>query len=295
MSWTEGALRGLDFEATGVDATSVRIITAGIVDVTTDRRPYAIQWVIDPGQEIPTEATAVHGWTRDRIVETVGGEGQALRVADGKRLACTTDAALFEIASLVAQAMGADVPVIIANAAYDVTLLEAELTRTGIDTLASRPSGIRGVLDPMVLEKQWDPYRKLCYKAPGCRPADKHHECSGCRGGKHQCGGCGAHDKTLTSLYRHYTGRELAGTAHSAADDALAAVRVTQRLAGLWPQIARWKPGTLHEHQVTWRREQCKSLREYFDKNGVEHDGIPGDWPVLPAAYDVERLAGVSS
>lgn len=294
MSWLDGQLRGFDIEATGTDPTQVRIVTVSIVDVAPDRRPHAIQWLIDPGVEIPAEATAVHGWTRDRVVEVVGGEGQALRLGGGKRFSGTAEAALFEIAGLVAHAMGNEVPVVAANASYDLTLLESELVRNGIDTLASRPSGVTGVVDPMVIEKQWDPYRRVCYRADGCDRENDVHACGGCRGGKHPCRGCGATDKRLSSLYRHYFGRELAGAAHSAADDALAAVRVAQRLGGLWAQIGRWKLATLHGHQVTWRREQCDGLREYFDKNGIEHDGIPGEWPVLPGAYDVEALAVAS-
>jgi hypothetical protein len=42
---------------------------------------------------------------------------------------------------LVAMAMHREIPLVVANAPYDLTLLEAELDRHGIDTLASRPSG----------------------------------------------------------------------------------------------------------------------------------------------------------
>ena len=54
-----------------------------------------------------------------------------------------------------------------------------------------------------------------------------------------------------------------------------------------WPATARLRLGTLHEHQVTWRREQADGLRAYFDKNGIEHDGVDPGWPVystLPSA-----------
>lgn len=284
MSWADGVLRGFDTETSGVDTSSARIVTAAIVDVSPDRKPYAVEWILDPACDIPDEAVAVHGWTREKVIARVGGEGMALRLSsDGKHRQITADAALFEMASLIAQAMGNGTPVVAANAAFDLTLLEAELGRSGIDTLASRPSGIVGVVDPMVIDKAYDAYRKTCYKVPGCVPADKVHACSGCRGGKHKCGGCGTTDKTLSSLYRHYLGRPLVG-AHGAADDALAAVRVAAKLGSLWPQIARWKLGTLHEHEVTWRREQMNSLRDYFERNGIEHDGCDPSWPVLRTA-----------
>jgi hypothetical protein len=132
-------------------------------------------------------------------------------------------------------AMHREIPLVVANAPFDLTLLEAELGRHGIDTLASRPSGVRGVVDPMVIDRAFDTYRKACYRAPGCDPETGHHECGGCRGsrGFHDCGkGCGVTDRRLESLCIHY-GVPLVG-AHDAAADALAAARLAVRLGGLW-------------------------------------------------------------
>ncbi len=285
VKWHEGRLAALDTETTGVDPAEARIVTAAMVYLEPGQRPRKIEWLLDPGIDIPDEAAAVHGYTRDRILTEVGGEGRALRLTPNGNRSTTADAALFEIAMHTASAIGREVPLVVHNAAYDLTLLEAELTRNAIDTLASRPAGIVGVVDPMVIEKAFDQYRKTCYKAPGCRPEDKHHECSGCRGGKHACGGCGAHDRTLTSLCQHY-GIVHTG-AHGAAADALAAARLGVKLAGLWPEIARWKLATLHSHQVTWRREQQSSLRDFFKRVGNDAwREVSGDWPlqVVPVA-----------
>lgn len=280
-SWYESkTVRSLDTETTGVDTSTARILQAAVVDIHPGSRPDITQWLLDPGCEVPEEAAEVHGFTRDRILSIVGGEGMALRVAGGQRTPMHVDGALGEIAGLAATAMHTEVPLVVANAPFDLSLLEAELTRNGIDTLASRPSGVRGVVDPMVIDRAFDQYRKACYKAPGCRPDEGHHECSGCRGGKFQCGGCGVHDRKLASLCLHY-GVPLVG-AHDAAADALAAARLSVRLGGLWPAIARWKLGTLHEHQVDWRRDQMDSLRAFFDRNDIEHDGCDGSWPLLP-------------
>lgn len=275
--WHEGRLVALDTETTGTNPLEARVVTAAVVHFAPGQRPTSIQWLIDPGMEIPAEAAAVHGWTTERVHRELDG-AEAVRFHQGRRQPLTRDGALFEIAAQAATAIGAEVPLVVMNAAYDLTLLETELARNGIDTLSSRPAGIRGVVDPMVIEKAYDTYRKLCYKAPGCRPAEQHHECSGCRGGKWKCGGCGAHDKTLTGLCLHY-GIRHAG-AHDASADAIASVRILRRLADSWPEIARWKLGTLHEHQVTWRREQADSLRAYFDRAGTEHDGCDPGWPV---------------
>lgn len=262
--WHETHMVGLDTETTGVNPLEDRIVTAAIVHLPAAGRPRAIQWLIHPGRDIPTEASDVHGWTLDRVERRLAVSGaEAIRFVDGNAAPMTREAALFEIAAQVGTAIGAAAPLVVHNAAYDLTLLETELGREGIDTLSSRPAGIAGVVDPMVIEKAYDPFRKVK---------------GGCRGGKHQCGGCGAEDKKLGSLCRHYgvvhTGE------HDAAADVLAAMRLARRFGQLWPEIGRWKLGTLHAHQVTWRREQADSLRAYFDRAGIEHDGIDPGWPV---------------
>lgn len=264
-SWAAGPLTALDTETDSPNPLEARIVTAAIVHAPARGRPRTRQWLIHPGREIPQEAAAVHGWTLDRLEARLNG-AQALSIVNGAEHRVTRDGALSEIAGHLGTVMHTGTPLVVHNAAYDLTLLETELARNDVDTLSSRPDGIRGVVDPMVIEKAYDPYRRL-YKDKG-----------GCRGGKHACGGCGVENKQLGSLCTHY-GIVHTG-AHDAAGDALAAIRLAKRLAGLWPEVARWKLPTLHSHQVTWRREQMKSLREYFDKNGIEHDGCDPGWPV---------------
>jgi DNA polymerase-3 subunit epsilon len=278
--WAQGPLLSFDSESTGTDPLTARIVTAAAVHVTPDRQTRTVEWILDPGVDVPAEAEAVHGWSRDKILEVVGHEGQAVRREDGDQMEMTTDGALFDMASTVAQAMGREVPLVIHNAPYDLGLLEAELDRFGIDSLASRPAGIRGVVDSMVIEKEYDPFRKTCYRAAGCDHVAGVVNCSGCRGGKgYQCGGCGAPDRKLTSLCQHYQVPLL--DAHNAAADAMAAVRLAVRLAYLWPQIARWTLPTLHKYETKWRREQQDSLREFWKKKGDERwREVDGDWPV---------------
>ena len=275
--WWQGPLLGYDCETTGTSVFTDRIVTAAVVARIPGSRPQTVQWIINPGIDIPDEAAAVHGWTNDRLDEHLAGH-QAARIVNGHTRPLPREAALNEIAAKVAMSMGQGIPVIAANAPFDLTLLDAELTRHGIDPLTVRPAGVVGVIDPMVLEKQFDPYRKVNYP-----------DGNGCRKGKHACGGCGATDKTLTSLCRHY-GVPLTA-AHDAAADALAAVRLAPRLMELWPDAARLRLATLHAHQVTWRREQADGLRAYFDKNGIEHDGVCGEWPVHVGCRDSKGAA----
>lgn len=285
VKWHAGRMGALDTETTGVDPHTDRIITAAIVHTAPGQRPKTIQWLIHPGDhEIPTEASDVHGWTLPRLEAKLDG-AEALRITDGRDVALTRTGAIDQIGAQVATIMHAGAPLVAANAAFDLTLLEAELVREGIDPISARPTGIRGVVDPMVLDKAFDQYRKTCYKAAGCDPEAGTHECTGCRGGRYACSGCGSTDRRLESLCRHY-GVRLPG-AHTADADALAALRLTVKLASLWPDIARLKLETLHKHQVDWRRQSCDSLRKFFDRIGKEHDGVCGEWPVHAACAPV--------
>lgn len=268
VKWHQTHMVGLDTETTGVDPRQERIVTAAIVHTSPDARPITMQWIIHPGIDIPTEASDVHGWTMDRLERRLEGHG-ALRIREGRETFISRETALLEIAGQAASAMKRDVAVVVCNASYDLTLLEAELARNGLATLSDmatlsdKASGIRNVIDPMVLEKAWDPYRKVK---------------GGCRGGKHKCGGCGTEDKTLGSLCLHYG--IFHGGAHDAAADTLAAMRLAVRITNLWPDAARLKLSTLFEKQIEWRRSQADSLRKYFDKNGIEHDGVDPGWPL---------------
>ncbi|WGX98761.1 exonuclease domain-containing protein [Nocardioides sp. L-11A] len=277
-SWHLGHLVGLDTETTSPEPTEARIVTAAIVHVSPTARPRSMQWLIHPQTDIPDEAAEIHGWTLPRLEQRLQGH-EALRIYQGQERFLTRDAALFEIAGQAASAMGRETPLIVHNAAFDLTLLEAELERNGIDTLASRPAGIRGVIDPMVLEQHFDRYRKLCYAAPGCDRENRHHECGGCQGSKkYSCGGCGATNRQLSSLCAHY-GLVLAG-AHDAEADTLGALRLAWKLGTLSPELARLRLQTLHKKQVEWRRDQQFRLKAFFEKVGKPTDDMCPEWPV---------------
>ncbi|MDN4173954.1 hypothetical protein QWY28_13415 [Nocardioides sp. SOB77] len=276
--WPDGRLVAFDSEATGLDFNDDRFVTASIVHRTPGQRPRTLSWLLDPGRDIPDEAAAVHGWTNDRLRDALNG-AEAVRITPGRTEPMTRAGAITEMASQCYTAMSVEVPLVVHNAAFDLSMLESELARVGLAPLSTRSGGVRGVVDPMVIEKQYDPYRKQCYKDPGCDPENRVHACGGCRGGKTKCGGCGSTDRTLTSLCAHY--RIVHTGAHDAAADALACIRLLGRLAADWPEIARWKLPTLHRYQADWRREQQASLASFFRKVGKVEE-----------AADVEASAG---
>lgn len=271
-----------------------RPVTAALVHTAPGQRPRTVTWLMDPGIEIPAEAAAVHGWTTERLLARVGGPGRAVKITtapDGPRVAgMTATAALAEIADQVAALMHIGTPIVVANAAYDMSLLETNLDRAGLPTLSSRDGGVRGVVDPMCIDRQWDPYRKSCYKAPGCKPDEQHHECGGCRGGKHKCGGCGVTNKRLESLAAHY-GVVLAG-AHEATADALAAVRVAKRLGDLWADTGRLTLPTLFKRQVEWRAAQQRDFASYAARFPGRYDGeFDTGWPLHTRLVERQAVA----
>ncbi len=96
-------------------------------------------WLVDPGIEIPEAASAVHGITTE----------QARR--DGQPAALAID----EIAAALQDCWDAGVPVVVFNAAYDLTLLGHELARHDLSPLRIGP-----VLDPLVIWRHAERYRK---------------------------------------------------------------------------------------------------------------------------------------
>lgn len=144
MSWLESPVVGFDTETTGVDVGEDRIVTAAVVR-REGRSTSVTTWLVDPGVEIPSDATAVHGITT----------GHARR--HGRPPA----PALEEIAGELADALAHGEPVVAFNASFDLSLLDAELRRHGLPTLRERLGrDVRVVLDPLVLDRHLDRTRE---------------------------------------------------------------------------------------------------------------------------------------
>lgn len=288
MTWHTGPMLAFDCETTGVDVETDRIVTAAVVMIDPGQAPQIRDTVINPGVDVPDTAAEVHGWTTERVQ------------AEGKPPASELD----WIANSLTAAITAGVPLVVANAPYDLTLLDRELRRHGLPTLADRVGGapLAPVIDPMVVDKALDRYR------PGKR--------------------------RLTDLCATYEAR--IGDAHNCTEDALAAARVAYRLgqraqhaltdpeavAGVYAdrrypdrlvhgfqEFGRLDAAGAHTVQVGWYREQSAGLAQYFRRqaNDLAHraegaeddaeretlladsagllvraDGVTADWPMRP-------------
>lgn len=130
--WLTNGIHSLDFETTGPDPTTARIVSATLVEVGPQGVVAHREWLVNPGVEIPAEATAVHGITNERV-QAEGVEPRA---------------AVEDVASALAIAFKRGQAVCIFNAAYDLTVLHAEARRHRAALAVIGP-----IVDPMVIDR----------------------------------------------------------------------------------------------------------------------------------------------
>ncbi|MFI0768577.1 exonuclease domain-containing protein [Streptomyces sp. NPDC021218] len=232
MSWHLNRMCGYDLETTGPDPETARIVTACVVQVGGNEPVATANWLSDvDGEEIPAEAAKIHGITTERA----RAEGTGLREVVETLLAALSQVVL------------SGVPIVAMNARYDVTVLDREARRYGMTPLTDRLGGDLRVVDPFVIDKQVDRYRRGSRK--------------------------------LTALCDHYQVR-LDG-AHSADADAIAACRVAWRLGQRYERLAAMTLDELHAAQVEWAAAQAASLQEYLRKSDPTAYCAP-EWPLVP-------------
>jgi DNA polymerase-3 subunit epsilon len=233
--WVHGPLLGFDTETTGVDVHTDRIVTAAVV-VRTPLTTEVLTWLIDPGVEIPAEAAAIHG------VTTEHARAHGRPPAD----------ALEEIAVVLTRHARDGVPLVAYNAAFDLTLLDAELTRHGLPTLPDRLGRpVSPVLDPLVIDRWQDRYRR----------------------GKRRLG-------DLVELYG-ITGE---GDLHSADVDVLATLDVLDAQVLRFPQLRAVALDALHLAQRDAHRAWAENFNSWRASQGLPGPGASASWPVDPRA-----------
>jgi len=247
--WHRRRFAAFDLETTSADPEEARIVAAAAVEVGGQRPTTSRSWLVDPGVEIPAGATAVHGITSEQVREAGEMPGDVVpRIVD----------------TLAQRPAGA--PIVIFNAPYDLTVLDRECRRLGVEPLQNR--GELLIIDPLVIDKHLHRYRK----------------------GKRQ----------LEPMCKHYR-VEFSG-AHDADFDAIAAARLAFRIArngrairrDHWeqnPLQAEWErirddARALHTAQIDWYRFQAVGLALHFRKEGKPEDAdrVRTDWPLVPFA-----------
>ncbi|MFK4222023.1 3'-5' exonuclease [Streptomyces sp. NPDC019890] len=232
MAWHGEPLVGFDLETTGTEPLEARIVTAAIVGVRPGEPVRRLGWLADPGIHIPAQASAIHGISSERA----SAEGRPARdVAD-------------EIAQTLTGYWAQGVPVVAYNAAFDLTLLTAELQRHGLPSLSARLGGreIGPVIDPYTIDRAVDRYRK----------------------GK----------RTLEAVCTEYG--VVLESAHDASADALAAVRVACAIAERHEVVAALTPAELHERQISWYAEWATDFQRFLRRKGSADAVVDASWPV---------------
>jgi DNA polymerase-3 subunit epsilon len=231
--WYEGPLLSLDTETTGVDVFTDRIVTCNITYDVPGQEPYIANWMINPGVEIAEGASAVHGITNE-VAQEQGGDPYDV---------------LNNIADHLRNWEKLGHPVVIYNASFDATLLTVEFDRYGVRS----PTGFTRVIDPLVLDKGLDKYRRGSRK--------------------------------LIDTARHYGIELREEDAHSADFDAMASVKVSRAIGRKYE--IDFPIEDVVEMQKAMKAEQAASFQKYLREKRDEEGNlidpfavINGEWPI---------------
>ncbi|MDN6705730.1 3'-5' exonuclease [Corynebacterium glyciniphilum] len=215
-------LLSFDLETTGTDPLTARIVTSALISIKGRQRD-DLEMLADPGIPIPEGAAKVHGISTEYAREHGRPHDEVLAETIGRIRAGWRDGATL----------------IVYNAAYDLTVLRSLDPTFTVDG---------PVVDPLVIDKAKDPYRK----------------------GKRQ----------LEPVCAHW-GVTL-DNAHEATADALAAARVAWKLARAYPELTEVSADELMLNQATWHYESQSGLERYFEEKGQTDRAatVNTSWPV---------------
>ena len=237
-----------DVEATGVDVNRDRIVTAfvGLMNRASGEIVAKWEWLVDPGIPIPDGAAEIH------LVTT--------EIAERDGTSPTT--VIPELMGVLRSFLDRGIPVCGFNIAYDLSMLDREARRHGVEPLTPRR-----VIDPLILDKSLWRFRKGPRRLePTCEqygvpPFDAHNA---------------AEDATATgrlaiAIVDYFSGRDPIKAKE------LRGYRVDER-----------DIDQLHDDQIAWALEHAASFQDYLrdpQKSGEKHNPdavIDGAWPVRP-------------
>ena len=240
MNWAGATVYAFDSESTGVDVFEDRVVTATVVKVVGDQAVGKREWLINPGIEIPEGATAIHGITNEQVRDHGFDPTEAIDL----------------IAETVTGVLRSGFPLIIFNAAFDLSILEVECRRHELTSLNDRvrPSEWFAVIDPMVIAKGQTVDSRDWANLKGT--------------GRMK----------LPALCQRF-GVPFSET-HDATADALGAALLAKAEFATWNALGALSPADLHARQLAWRHRDQDSLREHFKKSGKEYDTVDSGWPM---------------
>lgn len=211
-------LVAFDLETTSANPHLANIVQATLVD---DER--VLDYEVDPGVPIPEETSKVHGvWEKDRRSRT------------------PQSSIVPELVEKIYDYWEGGYSLVVFNASYDLTILHRLAPQYGGEF------SIRGpVLDPFVIDKTLDKYRK------GSR--------------------------TLTNVAAHY-GQKLSG-AHNAVADSSILIPIVREQAKKYPDFFQ-NPETINRRQALAYKDNQTSLEAFFKEKGTLNAPINKNWPI---------------
>lgn len=233
--WARRPVLVLDTETTGVDVETALVasVSAGRMDL---RDPAAAEILTNYiAVDMPDEASKVNHLTTEFLAERGSPAGDVLS----------------DVADLIARTLAEGTPVVIANAPYDLTVLDRECRRNGVRTVEDRLHmgdafvvKVAPVIDPIVLDKRLVKFRRRVSKEQGARQL-----------------------KTLCQVHGVGWDDDLA---HTSEYDARQAGAVVAALLRTFPMLRGLSLPTLHDSQVRWHADQSWSLRGWFEGEAVK-------------------------
>ena len=139
-------------------------------------------------------------------------------------------------------------PIVAFNGGFDLSIIEAELSRNGLPTIEDRLGrAIAPVVDPLVLDRGLDRYRK----------------------GK----------RNLSTLMEVYGIEEPEGNMHTADVDVSMTLDVLRAMAKKHTVIAESELAELHKKQIELHRAWAENFIDYLKRQGKTPDVNPV-WPL---------------
>lgn len=241
--WHRIPLASLDFETTGIDPHHDRVLSYALLDESG----VEITGLVNPGVPIPPASAEVHGITEAMLAEAPSS-------AEG--LAVVVD----WVQSLVER----QVALVVFNATYDLTMLQAEATRLGL----AQPDWSRLlVVDPLLVD--WGIERGSLGPPVGV---------PGGRGQMRQ--------RRLIDVAAYYGVR--LDNAHDATCDARAARDVAVELGARHPHVGTSTLVELMTTQRAWFADRAAEWNAYAALNGRPPND-PEGWPL--AGYTSGRAS----
>lgn len=223
---------GLDTETTGAGPATDRLVSAALVlkpdgAVGGDEQR---TWLADPGIPIPERATAIHG------ISTEQARSQGRPIVE----------VLDELATALVEHWSQGLPVVVFNAPFDLTLVNAELHRHSLGSFEERLGAAPApVIDPLVLDHALDRYRR----------------------GR----------RTLSAMAQVY-GVPVPDDAHTAEVDVTTMLGVLAAMADRFPQAASMDAAALHDYQVAEHRKWADNFGSWLRSRG-KTDDVGRSWP----------------